>query len=273
MSLAGRRRRTSGSAWYFDRVAAGYLGRYSAGTPGGQAFRERKERVLELLGTDCGRVLDVGCGPGIMAADLVAQGCTFVGMDASGRMVEEGRRRFPGRGDITFAVAEAGALPCRDHAFDIVLCTGVIDRMPEPAAAVLEMARVLRPGGTLLISFPNRLSPYVVWRGWVFLPALAVVKGALHAVTGRSGGPAMLSRSQLWTRRGAEQLVKTIVGPVEDVVVLNFNLLLPPVDELFPRVAMRVAERAQKLGTTRLRWLGAAFLVRAAREPGRLPER
>ncbi len=273
MIIARRRRSGVSSAGYFDDVASGYLARYSAETPGGRAFRERKERVVQLLGDARGRVLDVGCGPGIMAGDL-AGGCTFVGADAARRMAEEGRRRFRTRPDIAFMVADAGALPCADASFDIVLCIGVIDRVEQPALAVAEMSRVLRPGGTLLISFPNLLSPYAAWRNYVFLPAVGFVKWGLRAVTGRNGGPTLLSPARLWSRRRAMCLLTAHVGRVEETAALNFNLLPSPLDELLPVLAMEVAERAKWLRATRLRWLGAAFLARVTKmepAPGTIP--
>lgn len=265
MSIAGRRRRRRSSADHFDRVASGYVERYSDKTPGGQAFRERKEQLLQLLGGAPGRVLDVGCGPGIMAGDLVDQGWTFVGVDASKQMVLEGRRRLRTTPRTSFAIADAGALPYRDGTFDIVLCTGVIDRLPGPASAVAEMSRVLRPGGKLLISFPNLLSPYAAWRNYIFAPAVGVMKWGLRTVTGRARDPAFVSPARLWTRGRAVRLLGAQVGVVEEVRPLNFNLLLPPLDEMLPTLAMRVAERCRWLGGTRLRWIGAAFLVRATK--------
>ena len=68
---------------YFDAVAEDYLSRYRAVTPGGFTFRLRKQRVLKLFDKPGGRELDVGCGPGVMINDLLAQNCDFWGIDPS----------------------------------------------------------------------------------------------------------------------------------------------------------------------------------------------
>src|SRR5713101_6444774 len=57
---------------YFDAINDEWLKRYHEKSPAGYALRVRKARLLELLDPSGGRILDVGCGPGVMAQDLVA---------------------------------------------------------------------------------------------------------------------------------------------------------------------------------------------------------
>jgi SAM-dependent methyltransferase len=90
-----------------------------------------------------GRVLDVGCGGRPYEGRLPA-GARYVGVDAPAS-----RASHPD----SWALAES--LPFAAGRFDLVLCTQVLEHLPDPAAATEEMARVLRPGGVLVLTAPQ----------------------------------------------------------------------------------------------------------------------
>jgi ubiquinone/menaquinone biosynthesis C-methylase UbiE len=94
------------------------------------------------------RVLDVGCGPGALVADLVKRvgvdGVTAV--DPSAAFVSAAQARFPGV-DVRSGVAEA--LPFADDVFDASLAQLVVHFMTDPVRGLQEMARVTRPGGLI----------------------------------------------------------------------------------------------------------------------------
>jgi SAM-dependent methyltransferase len=94
------------------------------------------------------RVLDVGCGPGSLTAELVQRlGADEVAaVDPSEPFVEAARRRYPGV-DVQRAPAES--LPYPDDAFDAALAQLVVHFMADPVAGLREMARVTRPGGVV----------------------------------------------------------------------------------------------------------------------------
>lgn len=100
-------------------------------------------------------VLDVGCGTGSLLRTLSAWPVRLHGGDLVPQMVAETSRRLPG---ADLRVADATQLPWARETMDIVTCTGVLEYLDEPACALREMHRVLRPGGTLVVSFPNRRS-------------------------------------------------------------------------------------------------------------------
>lgn len=109
-------------------------------------YRSLRELVLRRLG-DADRILDVGCGTGGMLDRL--RGRRAFGVDLSNRALAHAR----GRGLANVAAASACALPFPSDAFDAVLALDVIYHrcISDDAAAVAECARVLRPGGDLLI--------------------------------------------------------------------------------------------------------------------------
>ena len=95
------------------------------------------------------QVLDVCCGPGMLAAGALARGAEAVGLDFSVGAVELARRLVPnGR----FEQGDAQALPFSAASFDAVVCGYGLMHLPEPAAALREMLRVLHPGGRAAVS-------------------------------------------------------------------------------------------------------------------------
>src|SRR6516164_5616512 len=92
--------------------------------------------------------LDAGCGAGQAAADAAASGASVSGIDASEPLLEIARRRTPS-GD--FQVGDIEALPFGDCSFDAVTAFNAIQYATDPAAAVAELARVCRGGGSVAI--------------------------------------------------------------------------------------------------------------------------
>jgi SAM-dependent methyltransferase len=130
----------------FDVAADAYdqfMGRYSTKLSG---------QLADLAGVDAGqRVLDVGCGTGALTSELVRRvGAGLVAaVDPSASFVGAAGARFPG---VDVREAPAEALPFADATFDAALAQLVVHFMTDPIAGVREMARVTRPGGTLVAS-------------------------------------------------------------------------------------------------------------------------
>jgi ubiquinone/menaquinone biosynthesis C-methylase UbiE len=109
------------------------------------------------------RWLDVGCGNGAIT-DLVMHNCNpseLYGIDPSEGQLAYARERLAGR-RVVFQRGDAMALPFEDDRFDIAIMALVIHFVPDPARAVAEMTRVVRPGGTVasyVWSYDEALSP------------------------------------------------------------------------------------------------------------------
>jgi ubiquinone/menaquinone biosynthesis C-methylase UbiE len=145
-----------------------------------QAFSRRWisawQLPLERLNIPRGGVaLDVGSGPGNVTASLArAAGPDglALGVDISEPMLARAVRNEAGP-QVGFIRADAQRLPLRDNVFDAVVSTAVLQLVPDPKAALTEIARVLRPGGRLAVMVPTagRLARY--WRMLPNVGALA----------------------------------------------------------------------------------------------------
>jgi ubiquinone/menaquinone biosynthesis C-methylase UbiE len=103
------------------------------------------------------RVIDVACGTGLVtfwAAQAVGPTGQVFGVDLSGRMVETARRLAGVRkvSNTSFARMDAETLDFPDASFDVALCSLGLMYVPDPVRAIREMARVLRPGGRLVLA-------------------------------------------------------------------------------------------------------------------------
>jgi len=139
----------------------------------------------DILGLKSGdKILDLGCGFGRHAFEAARRGASVVALDA-------GRDEVEGVAATFAAMAEAGelsrenlhvaavqgdalAIPFPDGTFDRVICSEVLEHIPDDIGAMRELARVLRPGGTMAITVP-RFGPELI--NWALSDAYHNVPG------------------------------------------------------------------------------------------------
>jgi ubiquinone/menaquinone biosynthesis C-methylase UbiE len=114
------------------------------------------EAWLRLLGRLAGhppkRVLDAGCGTGVLALMFAELGHTVTGIDLAVRMLEVAKRKAERMNSrIEFRLENTAALSDPDGTYDLVVARHVIWTLPDPARGVAEWLRVLRPGGRLAL--------------------------------------------------------------------------------------------------------------------------
>jgi malonyl-CoA O-methyltransferase len=110
-------------------------------------------QVRELVGEAGGKKLaDVGCGTGRHALFFAAAGAGVTGVDFSEGMLEQARSK-PGADQVRFVHADfATHIPLDSRAYDVILSCLVLDHISEPGVLFGEMARICRPGGTIVVS-------------------------------------------------------------------------------------------------------------------------
>lgn len=150
-------------AEHFDEIA----GEYDESLPPHVVEHYIVKRVNRLSSLiDSGRVLDVGCGTGILAGRLAARGYDLTGVDPSEGMLEEARKNITG---ARFIQGSGTALPFGDNEFDLTYCVAVMHHVAEAGdvkKTLAEMVRVTRPGGLVVIWDHNPRNPY-----WKYLMA------------------------------------------------------------------------------------------------------
>lgn len=147
---------------YFDREASYWNDVYRDAGLQGLVYRRRMETVLDWIGAlrlPAGTpVLDAGCGAGLLSLALAERGLAVTATDSSQEMVDLVARQARERGTPGVSVqrADAHALPFADGEFQLVTALGLIPWLHDAAGAVRELARVLAPGGWMIVTADNR---------------------------------------------------------------------------------------------------------------------
>ena len=115
----------------------------------GEGVRDAAIRAAEISTGSV--VADVGTGTGFLAEAALVAGAHVIGVDSSDGMLAEVRNRFAGQAFETRA-GDVESLPLQTGEADVVLANMVLHHAPDPALAIHEMARVLKPGGRLIIT-------------------------------------------------------------------------------------------------------------------------
>lgn len=153
-------RRLPEAVAYHGQLARGWEQRYRK-----RSFKARQAVLVECLDARDlagGSWLDAGCGTGTLSRLLAERGCTVLGVDAAIEMVEAAGQLAQGADwsvQVKFEWVETIArLPLLSESCDGILCSSVLEYAADVDACLKEFARVLRPGGLLLVSVPNRHS-------------------------------------------------------------------------------------------------------------------
>jgi len=129
--------------------------------PGNPIVALEEAVVHELIRSVlAGRALDAACGTGRHAAHLVQMGHEVVGVDLTPDMLARARERVP---DADFRTGDLRKLPADDGSFNLIVCGLALAHLPELDTPVRELARVLAPGGRLIVSV---LHPFQALLGW-----------------------------------------------------------------------------------------------------------
>jgi SAM-dependent methyltransferase len=136
---------------------------------------EARGSALAGLLPRSGRVLEVGCGTGGLLASASSRGIDIEGVDVALRWLVVALRRLDDRGlSVPLVAASAERLPYPDASFDALVADSVLEHLDDPASALREWSRVLRPGGKLVVWSPNRFAlgvdPHVRLWGLGWLP-------------------------------------------------------------------------------------------------------
>jgi SAM-dependent methyltransferase len=224
------------------------------------SYLVRRQYVLSMLAAGtrtAGRVLDVGCGPGVYTNELLDRRWKIWGTDLSPRMLVVAKDSVRNRPGAEFAVGKTTGLPFADASFDAVICIGVMAYVEDDDKTVAEIARVLKPGGCAVIQLANRFAPIRLEQRFRWLVSRHVLRRPLdeedrlrQAVTLSVHEPRPFER--LCMRFG--------LTPHESRF---YDFRTPGLERLWPRGAVAVGRAFESVGNRGwLAWWGSGYLIR-----------
>ncbi len=227
----------------------------------------RHRYTLEMIGnTKNGKALDIGCGSGAMTRELLDRGFTVTAADISQGMLDATKKTTSGHPrakHITFRQEDIEQLSLPDNAFDVLICTGVIEYLKSDQKACAEIARVLKPGGIAFVSTQNKASLVRFFEETLFLIIPTWLKHKLVTVKQhRTHTPWQLDRDM--KRVG---LVK------QDFAYHHFYPLPIPLDRLFPRFCVWAGKKMERWHKKNWAWmLATGFVVKYEKVATEIPE-
>jgi ubiquinone/menaquinone biosynthesis C-methylase UbiE len=233
----------------FDDIAYSYAKLYSDRTRVGHFFNSRKRQVEGMLAdavSGC-KVLEVGCGPGLMVDYFLRRGAHYHGVDLSSEMIAGCRERFSGTASAHFSEGDVQQLDFPDSVFDVVLCLGVLEYVPSEPRAVREIARVLKPGGRFILSSINKWSPFNAWDRLVY-----------RRLKGSNPGPIV---QEYHTEEYYWQLLPAAGFEITGLSYFDFSLVVHPLDYKLPEISWALSELCEGFRHGMLRGLGNGFLI------------
>jgi SAM-dependent methyltransferase len=197
------------------------------------AVANRMIKAADKTGSSQTFILDLGCGTGEGTSRIYAEGMTVIAADLSTEMVRTAVRRFP---VLQGCVADAAGLPFQSERFDIVQSLGVLEYIGPYECAVQELRRVLKPGGTLVISVPNRHSLFRrLHRLERFMTApLRRLRARRQGDVGWEIG----FRHRQWSLAEAVNLLQASGFNMVDVHFITYGVLLPAAESWRANLAL-----------------------------------
>jgi len=241
---------------YFDDASD----QYARGRAQEHSFVAQKRIALDFLPARLARVLDIGCGPAVLADELLERADEYCGIDLSPQMIARGAARMEGHphaGRCTLSVGDAEALAFADGSVDAVVALGLLEYLPSYERALREICRVLRPGGVAALAVPNRAAAYRRCR--------RVADAARNAVKSLLGKSRRASEGFHWNpcipARLDEELRR---AGFERVAGCYCNFIFYPLHELHAGASLALNRALSGLSDSPLgHWIGAQYVVKA----------
>lgn len=184
-----------------------------------------------------GKILDVGCGNGIISLQLGRAGFNVKGIDVSDKAIEKAIKTNPFP-NVVFEVTDAETLEASGEIFDAIICSEVLEHLQQPASLLKELTKVLKVDGLLIVTVPNGIGPR---ESLVTKPILHIRKNntlwkivtKLKSILGYSGKTIQseadnLDHIQFFTLRALRGLAKETGFRITATRASNF------IDDVFP---------------------------------------
>ncbi len=210
------------------------------------------------------RILDAGCGPGHLLEAIRLRDWRGVGVDTSRGMLGLSAQRL-GRVPPSLTAGSVEGLPFADESFDAVCTAGVFEYLEGDRAGLLELRRVMRPGGFLIFPITNFWSPvgYLDF-GVEALKRQPWILAAVNRIWTRGGRSPIRARNFRVRRQrpGATRLLLRELGfELMDERYFHYLPFPHPFDRLLPGISASLGERLERLAWTRFAGIAEGWLA------------
>lgn len=227
---------------FFDRCAKTYYKkRYIESILEAYNFCTRKDLVLSMLKKNNWKVLEVGCGPGVMSKELSQKGYELFELDISKKMIKEAiekSKQSKIENMPLFLVGDVENLCFSDSQFDAIICLGTL-QLVNDKKAIKEIYRVLKPGGVLIVAVPTKrmISSFLKWVIKPLKPLIYnIMKKERITINFRSVGYRPWQLDKLLAKKGFKK-----------VNCFYHHFVFFPLDELFPSFSIKVDKKIRKM--------------------------
>ncbi len=254
---------------FFDQWATCYTERfYQEKAPDLKTYilTTRRATALQMLVGIQGKGLDLGCGSGVIDQELLARGNEVWAIDISPRMIEQARLAVkPYEARAHFSVGDVEKLDFPDKFFDFVVCLGVLDYLSADKPTLLEIYRVLKPQGILVVSVPNKLGLAHLPRELLTPPLRILKQMGLFLPSLKDK---LIYQSFRVRRFLPGQFDKTLkISGFSKLAHRYHGFALFPFDILCPFFSFRLSKAIDRLKTNPVVFLGSSYIVKASKEP------
>jgi len=234
------------------------------------SFRIRRQRVVEMLEPILRsgmRVLDVGCGTGIMAPFVLSKKAHYQGVDLSANMIQEAKKRYSGNqtseGSVTFTVADVEKMPFADAHYDVLMALGLLEYFENPQRVTNEIVRMVKPGGSIIVSVPNVLCADAI-SSVLLSPILTTPVSLIKRIRGVDKKQTKYCHHKYYAG-GFDRLFLSRGFRKTGEMYYNLEAAFYPLRRLFPKLALRIKQSIEPYQHGPLRALATAYIVRFTR--------
>ena len=223
---------------------------------------------LDIKAKDGRSALDAGCGPGFLTHEIFQRGFTMSAFDISEKMVDAARTLFNQDSEGSEAILKIGdieKIPFQDDQFELCVTAGVIEYLNTDDIALLELNRVLKQDGYLIISVTNKFSPVGIFDGLLdFIKTKRFLLTISNFILKLLGNNPVLPRTFKIRKHSPQTFIENLERAGFEIQSKRYFYMLPwphPIDRLFPKVTHFLGSKIEFLSNSPLGLLSEGFLV------------
>ncbi|CAK8723060.1 hypothetical protein GMJAKD_12290 [Candidatus Electrothrix aarhusensis] len=255
--MSREERQTTVIDYFQDQAKKGAWGSlYDATNPISYSFILRVETCLPLLtGIQNKKVLDLGCGTGVLLPHVVDNGSKYVGLDISDNMLEilkDAYRSDIEENNIDIILGDIKKIKLPSD-IDYAVGLGFIEYFSDPEKIVRKIYSSMNGNGSLILSFPNFHS-----LDFLFLTIFAPLRYFARKITGKH---TVQPPRNLWNKKSALELFESCGFKNVEIIYYHINILPYPFTKLFPKFVGYIGKKIEHTALSNFSLFATSFIV------------